>query len=444
MKKKICYIVIQGMVLLHLLVISPEVHAENAAALSFTTPATTIDVQENITLSAVLDTGGYSNVMTVETYITFDPQFFSLVGDIDVDSQAFPFRFKKEINQESGYIDVSVSNVVPQAGSDILLVTFTLRALQSGTSSVSFDTNHSAVLLSDTANTNVLGNIIPLSVTIEGEKVENIEQDQTNINVNFNSNVEPEDNTDVLPESTNDNTNSDTNNVHQDLPEPIGEYEPFVLHGTNMNNSNTAEPPLPVPNDNTNNLVSDVGINKAGDNLSEDKGEGKSDNDLAISSNDEVRDAGIIPVYTETCLTPTNIKVEKKQDTVLISWDKNDPRVEEYIAHYSIDSHQSVQSENVKHTTNFMILGLQPGEKYHLALSATGSCLESSLSADIVITSHTPRVRPQNLASTAGTGSILHETAPVKERFIPVWWSTLLFLSVGMGIVIFWIKKVKV
>lgn len=155
-------------VLFSLVLAAPEAYAAQDAVLSVQVDPATIMVDGTTEVLLQVDTGSNTNVSTVESYLRFDPSLVQVRGAVDFSGSSFPLVFRNTVNNEEGYIHLSVSNTTPQSGDDLEVATFTLEGVKAGMSQLTFDPTESAILLPDETNSNVLSDALPGSVTVTG------------------------------------------------------------------------------------------------------------------------------------------------------------------------------------------------------------------------------------------------------------------------------------
>ena len=114
-----------------------------------------------------VDTGG-ETVMTVQTYIDYDPTMVEVVGGdagIAVDS-AFALVVEKTVDTTENKIKIVGGALSGASGSDVAFATISLKALADGTADITFDQANSAA--QDAGTNNVIGSYEDGSYTIGG------------------------------------------------------------------------------------------------------------------------------------------------------------------------------------------------------------------------------------------------------------------------------------
>jgi hypothetical protein len=124
-------------------------------------------VGQNLTLAIRANTGSFSDVTTVAAYFDFPPSAFSATtSTVNLSGASWPMSFRNIVTNSTGHVELSVSNSTPQGGSNLLVGTLVLTALQPGEFQIALDNNNIVMLLSDVDNTNIIQPAVPIQVSV--------------------------------------------------------------------------------------------------------------------------------------------------------------------------------------------------------------------------------------------------------------------------------------
>lgn len=344
-------------------------YAAQDAVLSFSPATNTVCVNTDVTVTIRLNTGTNTNVTTVTPYFNYDPSFFALQGQISVPSSGpFPVVFRNNPTA-SGLVELSMSNLTPQGGASLAVASFVLRPLKTGTTTLSFDTNKSAVLLADATNTNVLLNAQALNLTINTSCTSSSSGGSSSGGSSSGGSSSSGSGSSSGTGSSGGGGGGNTRFTHL----ACVNSQCVSVAGTGSDE------------------CSSVGSSCTGSG----SGGGSSSGTGSSSGSGSGSGAGI--AEDPQCTRPTNVRAEARDGSINILWEDTDPRVTAFEVLYGTESGNYVADEHTANIRSLLLTGLEKGKTYFLAVQALGECNASSLSDEV-------SVQAQSGSVATGTG----------------------------------------
>jgi hypothetical protein len=304
--------------------------AAKDAVLSLAAAQSTIPLNGTTTITIRVNTGTNTNVTTVQSYVLFDPSALQVVGNVDISSSSFPMSFRNTVDNTGGKILLSLSNTTKQTGASLNVATFTVRGIKVGTTTISFDPNNVAVLLSDVDNTNVLASTSPTTITITGGS-----------------------------SSSSSSSSSGGGGGGGGTRSHLGCYNHMCIQ------------------------VAGLGADEC---RTDADCRGTNSNSSSSSSGGSSSGTGGGDINPGQCQTPINFRGEGSDGSIKLFWTNNDSRVNGFDIHYGTVPGQYPYEEHTANIDSLTLTGLTKGKTYYITMNAVGSeCYTSAPTGELAL-----------------------------------------------------------